>query len=83
MSKKIIGVTVGTTINPKKFGGATDELEEQVRELKELTKVLESLSKVATTGLFGDLEEIWDTEIIFDAGTFDFNMAKLDETKLV
>lgn len=40
-----------------------------------------ALSKVATTGLFGDIEETWDIEIIFDGGTF-FDIAKLDEAKL-
>ena len=44
---------------------------------------LESLSKVSTTGLISDLEEMWDIEIVFDGGDFDIKLAKLDTTQLV
>ena len=53
MSKKIIGVTVGTTIDPKKFGGGTELAEQVAKNTEDIAELSEQIAN-----LMGEVNEV-------------------------
>lgn len=50
---------------------------------EQLQEIIDSLALVAKSGLIEDLSMLWDTELIFDGGSADVQLAILDETILL
>ena len=83
---KIYGNVVGGVVSNTGGGTVTNQVQSDWAQTNssrvDYIKNKPELKTVANTGLISDLEEIWDTQIIFDGGDADVILAILNETEM-